>query len=425
MTIAKQPRNITSVPRSKYLANRWLVLAALSGQITRLKRVPDNEDVRHLLSGIAQLGVGVEKTDGDIVLKPNPSGHSPAAVTIDCGDSGTMARFMLALAATKDYSVTIDGSNRLRERPMEPLLSALRQLGAQISSSDGHLPVQIKGRICGGVVTVDPGQSSQFVSALMLIAPVLPEGLEIILVRTPVSWSYIRMTADVLKQAGISCSLNKERIAVAPGKIQVPTLEIPVDATAASYMMMAGLLGPEPVRIIGYQYRPQLHGECYFVDHVARMGGELVLQPHSVCAYPVEHFLGTELDCSDCPDVVQSLAVLACFARKTVRLTGLQALPYKESNRIEDTARELRRCGVAVKTGSDWLSIGAPRWQPCVFETHRDHRMAMALAQLSWRVKGLSMKDSQVVSKSWPDYWQQMSEIGLPMARRLLNNLEN
>lgn len=420
-----QPIEIRKAPRSKYLSNRWLVLAALSESPAVLNGVPDNEDIRHLVSGLQTLGVVVTKHENGLVLSKKPSVMPKEPVIVHCGDSGSMARFIMALAATKSFPVTVDGSQRLRSRPMAPLIRALEALGAKISSTNGYLPVTVQGKIRGGTVEVDPSHSSQFVSALMLVAPILDGGLRITFSKPPVSVSYIRMTANVLEQAGVLCRLDEKGVQIEPGPIRLPSIEIPVDATAASYLMMAGLLGPNPVAVLGYQYHPELHGECHFVDHVARLGGELMLQPNKVIARPVPDFVSAELDCTDCPDVVQSLAVLACFARGDVRLTGLDALPYKESNRIEDTARELSRCGVSVTTGSAWMKIGKADWRPCQFVTHQDHRMAMSLAQLSWRVKGLNMRDWQVVGKSWPEYWHVMAELGLPLAQKICNGGEN
>jgi 3-phosphoshikimate 1-carboxyvinyltransferase len=415
--------DLKRLPGSKYWANRYLVLAALGREPVRLSGVPENDDVAHLCDGLRALGHEVEQLGDDtvrVVPQFSPGKASEEPLVVDCGDSGTMARFMAAVAALGQQPVTLTGSPRLCSRPMRRLLEALHHLGAQVDADNGRLPVTIRGPLDGGEVELDASESSQFVSALLLVGAKMPRGLTLHRRGREVSSTYINMTVRALERAGVGVHVDGDRIQVAPGEISLPDTRLPVDATTASYFMMAGALGPRPTRLQGFVYEPTTHGESRFVDHLARMGVQVELSRDDVVVNPCSDLLPVHIDCADCPDVFQSLAVMAVFAAGKSRFTGLSALKHKESDRISDTAEELRKLGVDASFGDDWMSIvGGGPLRRAVLDSHGDHRMVMSLAQLAWRFADFSLSGSAAVRKSFPDYWERMAELGLPDTRTL------
>jgi len=363
-----------------------------------------------MLSGLSALGV-------EVVL----SGSSAAVVrtralqsgTIHAELAGTTSRFLTALAATSGSNISIDGQERLKRRPIGPLLAALRSLGARIADQDGGLPVTVNGPLHGGVVSIDATTSSQFISALMMIGPVLPEGLEITLQGQPISQPYVELTASVMELFGVSVEISQGSIRIEPQEYSATSVTIEPDASSASYpLAIAALTGS--TLIIEDFGSASLQGDSQIVDILKMMNVEINWTPHSTKLTSNGSDLeGIDIDMSEISDLVPTVAALACFAASPTRIRGVGFIRSKESDRIGDLAAELLKFGSDVVEHDDGLTISPAELTGATVETHDDHRLAMAFSIIGARVPGTVITNPGVTSKSWPSYWEDLNEMML------------
>ncbi|HFB66006.1 MAG TPA: 3-phosphoshikimate 1-carboxyvinyltransferase [Aeromonadales bacterium] len=435
---------INQIPGSKYLANRLLVMAALSEQPCELNNLPENDDIRALFNALVSLGYALSWPKGESVKSEGLSrrklpGNNPESlpVKIDCGASGTMARFISAVAALDDFPIKISGSLRLQQRPMQPLFDALQTLGAKIQSHDqpGCLPVTITGSIRqqsmpdnhnfqsepASVCVQLPGDiSSQYISALLLVGARLNRQLQIQLTPPIVSSVYIKMTLQILQQAGVKVeySDDMQKLAVFPSIISQLSISLNADPCSASYPLAAAAITGRSLEIKPFYYLPEQQGEFQIIDLLRDMGCVIDMDQDSLRMLPHSGKLkAISRDMGDMPDIVQTVAVICSFAEGVSRFENIAHLKVKESDRIEDTAKELRKVGIEVNFGDDWLEVvGLPagkQLQTACIDSHDDHRMAMALSQLAWKNSAIEMMAPQVVAKSFPGFWQLMQLMGM------------
>ncbi len=409
------------IPGSKYLANRAMIIAALGPEPSSLHNLPDNDDIRALYNALLKLGYQLNWDENGSVysngakLRQKPKQQ----ITIDCGASGTMARFICAVCAMDDFPIRISGSKRLCERPMGQLFEVLAELGAEIKPHQlsDCLPVTITGPLKGTSQTILklPGSiSSQYASAMILVGCLFPEGLKIELLEPVVSAQYIKMTCDLVSMAGIPLNFNSNRIEIKAGEYQLQSFNLNADPCSASYPLAAAAITGKAISIRPFKYLPEQQGEFVIVDLLRKMGCEIECSNEIIQLNRNQPLQAISENMSDKPDIVQTLAVVACFAKGTSRFEGIAHLRFKESDRISDTVNELRKLGVKAEYGEDWLEVtGGCSLSSAIVDTHDDHRMAMSLAQLSWKVKGLKMNNPDVVAKSFPKFWELMDAMGM------------
>ena len=409
------------IPGSKYLANRAMIIAALTLEPSTIANLPDNNDIRSLYEALRALGYQIYwDDDGCIQSEGADKRVKPqTAVTIDCGASGTMARFISAVSAMDDFPITITGSERLCERPMGQLFCVLKELGAEVIEQklSDCLPVTITGPLTANENTVVelPGSiSSQYASAMILVGSLFPHGISIQLLEPVVSAQYIKMTCDLVASTGIQLDYRDNLIKIQPGSYQLQQLNLNADPCSASYPLAAAAITGKSISISPFQYLPQQQGEFVIVDLLRKMGCKVECNHHKIQLSRSQPLQAIVENMSDKPDIVQTLAVVACFAEGTTRFEGISHLRYKESDRIKDTVDELRKFGVKASYGEDWLEVtGGAELTAATIDTHDDHRMAMALAQLAWKVEGVKMNQPGVVAKSFPGFWKLMEQMGL------------
>ncbi|MDE7388718.1 MAG: 3-phosphoshikimate 1-carboxyvinyltransferase [Muribaculaceae bacterium] len=372
-----------TLPLSKSESNRALVIHALTPGSTE-PEVSDCDDtwaIRRALS-------------------------SRTGSTVDVGPAGTAMRFLTALFATREgLTVTLDGNERMRRRPIGPLVDALRSLGAAIEyvSAEGFPPLRISGRrLTGGRVDVDASVSSQFISALMMVGPVMERPLVLNFSGVPVSQPYIRMTAALMRECGADVSELSGGLGVIVGNAgyspeAVNRLKVSADWSAASYWYeIAALRGVAAVRLEGLR-DDSLQGDRRIVE---------LMEVQS----PVER------DLSDVPDLAQTLAVTYCLLGRHFRLTGLRTLRIKETDRLEALRVELAKLGYALSVPDDdtleWHGDYAAPTGLEPIDSHGDHRMAMSFAPAAVRYPGLRIRGAETVSKSYPNYWRDLTRAG-------------
>ncbi len=396
------------VPGSKSIANRALICAALSEGRSTLKNLPEGDDTSAMLSGLHALDIEVTRSGSTATVSRNTA-LQPGAIHAEL--AGTTSRFLTALAAIGESKISIDGHERLRQRPIGPLLNALRSLGAQIVDHDGGLPVSVHGPLRGGAVTIDATTSSQFISALMMIGPVLPEGLHITLQGSPISQPYVNLTASVMELFGVSADISQGSIRIAPQEYSATSITVEPDASSASYPLAIAAATGSTVTIEDFG-SSSLQGDKQIIDILRTMNADIDCTPNSTTLTSNGNDLaGIDIDMSDISDLVPTVAALACFAVSPTRISGVGFIRNKESDRIGDLSAELSKFGARVVEHKDGLTISPVELMGATVDTHDDHRLAMAFSIIGACVPGTAITNPEVTSKSWPSYWEDLNEM--------------
>jgi 3-phosphoshikimate 1-carboxyvinyltransferase len=409
-------RGEIAAPPSKSAANRALLLAALARGESRLRGPGDSGDLRAMESGLRRLGFDVRRSgDGAEIRVAGRGGVVPAArASLSLGDAGTALRFLLAAASLGSGDYHLDGSPRLRERPIDDLAAALAALGARIrfEGDAGRLPVVVSGGpLRGGAAVVGAGRSSQFTSALLMVAPCTAAGLDLRLEGEPVSGPYVDWTVEWMARfGGPPVARERDRLRV-PGGGGYDAADVAVDgdASAAAALLAAAAITGGSVRVTGLPARsPQ--PDLRFGEVLRRMGCAVIRDEDSlrVDGPPRE---GARVDLRACPDLAPSVAAVALFARGPSRVTGAAHLRLKESDRIGDLAAGLRRLGARVDEHADGFTIHPGPLCGARLDPRRDHRLAMAFAAIGLRVPGVVIEEPGCVAKSFPGFFDALESL--------------
>ncbi|MDP7029774.1 MAG: 3-phosphoshikimate 1-carboxyvinyltransferase [Phycisphaerales bacterium] len=406
------------VPGSKSVSCRALVLAALARGTSELGGLLRGEDTDALAAAIASLGVPVRLGEDETVMEGGGP-LSGGGQTVHVGHGGAPARFLLALASAAEGDTTIDGSSRLRERPMGDMSSLLAALGIDVDplGDAEHLPLRVRGgHWKQRVLEVGETASSQFLSALMLVAPSMPDGLELRLRAAPTSAPYLALTIAELRRWGVEVQTGygdgyAARITVPHTPLQAQRRAIPPDASSALFWGVAATILPGScVRLPGVSLDDGQPDAAAF-SVLEEMGLQVSPQAGGVTlAGPQAVRSVGRIDCDRMPDAAPALAVACLFADAPTQLTGLSTLRHKESDRVATVAGELSRAGGDVAAVEDDLIVrpGILPDTPVTLETWDDHRIAMAGAVLGLRRGGVSISDPDCVAKSYPDFWRDL-----------------
>ncbi len=409
------------VPPSKSIVNRALVCASLAEGTSEIVGVAPGDDTAAMIDCLQRLGcrVGVRVDDvhhvADVI--GTAADLTPGPMRLDAGLAGTTSRFVTALCALGTGEYTIDGAPPLRARPMGPLHDALGALGAEVTPGEiaGHLPVTVAGPLRRADAVVMPGDvSSQYVTALMLIAPYIPGGLKLWLSSGLVSRPYLEITRSVMAAFGVTDVDIKERhVTVGPGEYLPTAYTVEPDASSASYPLAAAAMVGGAVSVPGLG-TSSVQGDARFVDILASMGCIVSAGPASTVVMRRRDtpLRGVDVDMADISDLVPTLAVVATQAVTPTRISGVGFIRGKESDRLGDLAAELAKTGALVRVEPDGLLIEpTDLLHGAQLETHHDHRLAMAFGLLGLVVDGIEIVDPSVVSKSWPSYWDALAAI--------------
>ena len=407
---------VVRVPGSKSVSNRALVCAALAPGESRLTGVASGDDTSRMVAGLQQLGADIEVGGDTVQVRRAIERASRDAVVIDAGLAGTTSRFLSAVAALRVGASTITGDAGLLRRPMGELHRLLRDIGANITSErEGFLPVTIAGapeRSSGPTaeITARGDVSSQFISALMMIAPLLG-GLRINVSGAVVSSGYLAMTADVMASFGVAVQLADEVIVVPAGPYRADAFHVDADWSSASYPFAAVAIAGGEVTVPSLR-SDSAQPEAGFVDVLARMGCTVSEDATGVMVSrdAQRPLIGVDVDMAEMSDLVPTLAAIAACATSPTRIRGVGFIRAKESDRLGDLASELGACGALVEVHDDGLAITPRALQSAVVNPHDDHRLAMSLALLGIRQAGIVVSDAPVVAKSWPTFWSTMRQ---------------
>lgn len=410
------------MPSSKSLTNRYLVLAALADGTSRLRRPLVSRDAELMVGALRALGVAVDRDPGDREWRVTPPARLRGGTDVDCGLAGTVMRFvpplvLLAGLAGDARPVTFDGDEGARVRPMGPLIDALRALGAAVEDEGrGTMPFTLTPPTSvPSEVTIDASKSSQFVTALLLVAPRLPGGLTVRHVGEHLpSLPHIDMTCESLREAGIRVDQPDERTwVVHPGAIRLPQVRVEPDLSNAGPFMAAALVAGGTVRIPGWPGKTTQPG-AFFPELLERMGGRCELVGDVMHVHGTGRVDGISADLSPAGEVTPTIAALCALASGASELTGIGHLRGHETDRLAAIAAEVERVGGRCLAGDDSLRFdGEPAsgLHGAVMETYHDHRMATFAAVLGLRVPDIRILNVGTTSKTMPDFpqmWRRM-----------------
>lgn len=407
-----------AVPGSKSITNRALVTAALADGTSTLQGVLFADDTEAMLDSLVRLGIDLEvDREAATVTVTGTSGAVPAGpVTLDARLSGTTARFLAPLLAAGAGPYVLDGAEQMRARPMADGLEPLRHLGASVESTaqPGHLPVTIAAgpatRV--GEVRLRADVSSQFVSGLLLSAPLRPTGLVVRLDGDIVSRPYLDLTVGVMAAFGVTVDRPDARtFVVPPATYRATTYSIEPDASAASYFFAAPAIVGGRVRVVGLG-AGALQGDIRFVDVLEQMGAAVTREAGATEVRSTGSLRGVAADLADFSDTAQTLATTAVFAEGPTSVSGIGFIRRKETDRIASVVAELRRCGIDATEGADGFTIWPGTPSPATVRTYDDHRMAMAFALLGLRSPGIHIADPGCVAKTFPTFWSVFDSLG-------------
>ncbi len=413
-----------SVPGSKSITNRALVLAALakSTDDCRLHGVLRSEDTEVMIACLGKLGFRMEADwrKSEVMIGSHSHRIIPEpAAELFVANSGTSMRFLCAMVALGTGGYRLDGVPRMRERPIEDLLVALRQLGANARCELGNVcpPVIVESNgLTGGKVEIRGELSSQFLSALLMVAPFTRQGVEIRLVGPLVSEPYIAMTLRMLRHWGAHVEQpSPELFNVAPGLAgEIKDYAIEPDASAASYFfaIAAILQGRVTVRELP---EDSLQGDVHFVDVLERMGCRIEKCAAGITVHggPLK---GVAVDMNAISDTVMTLGAVACFAEGPTIIRNIAHIRHKETDRIAALATELRKVGAGVEEFTDGLKITPAPLHGAEIDTYNDHRMAMSMALIGLRVPGVLIRNPGCVAKTYPGFWKDLENLIRPLA---------
>ncbi len=400
-------RATVEIPGSKSLTNRALVLAALTKGTVTLHHPLYSEDTEAMIGCLRALGLRVETLPDQLIVPDDISIVQNKTYELFARDSGTTLRFLLPLLCLTPGIKAMRGNARLSVRPIKDLVEALRSLGAQIEWT-GELPLKILSSKLdsGKQTTIDGGISSQFLSALLMVAPLL-NGLTIAVSGERVSNPYVDMTIQMMD---VKVESRGNCYSVAGGQCyQKKEYVVEGDFSSAGYFFaMAALTGSTLTLKNLNPHSAQ--ADRRFLSILAGMGNEVCIQDHALTIVG-KQILPQALDMKECPDQVQTMAVLAAFAKGVTTISGVQTLRLKETERVLALKNELAKMGIHTEDTNDTLTVYGGNPSAATIHTYGDHRMAMAFAVAGTKLKGMKIENPEVVNKTFPSFWDKLSEL--------------
>lgn len=386
-----------SLPLSKSISNRALVINALTDGALPLKKVAKCDDTDVMVAAL-----------------------SSDEACVNIGAAGTAMRFLTAYYSSQPgREIVIDGTERMRHRPIAVLVDALRACGATIEyvGEECYPPLRISGKkLHGGDITLSASVSSQYISALLMIAPTMEQGLRLTLEGDIISRPYIMMTLSMMRQWGVESEFVGNIITIAPQKYAPVDFEVEADWSAASYWYEIAALSSGDVSLQGLNSK-SVQGDSEISKYFENLGINTHFNDEMVELEPSPDLVPRlNIDLSDQPDLAQTIVVTSCMLGVPFHITGLSTLKIKETDRLEALRTEMLKLGMVLTIERDseliWDGTRRPIYEFPVIDTYEDHRMAMAFAPVSIFIPGIVINNIEVVSKSYPDYWQHLQDAG-------------
>ena len=406
-----------SAPPSKSFTHRALIAGALAKGTTTIFRPLEADDTRLTATALRKLGVKiVEENRRWIVTGCDGTIRNNPGTTLDLENSGTSLRLLTTLALLCSHPVVLSGSARMQERPIGPLAGALPAIGGSVEflKNPGFPPLRVSGQLTGGPIVIDGSVSSQFISSILMAAPYAKNGIEVRIPAPPASASYLDITVSVMEAFGAQVTrTGYDRFAVSnTGRYTGRRYTIEGDYSSASYFFAIAAACGGRVRVNNLV--PQsVQGDRRFPEALAAMGCSVTYGKDAVTVERTGPLTGITFDMATSPDTVQTLCAVAAVAQGPTLITGIGHLKFKESDRINDTAQQLRALGCGVEVGSDYLRIVPAPLHGGTIDPADDHRMAMSFAVLGLAAGGITIGNAECVNKSFPGFWEMLEQAGV------------
>ncbi len=408
-----------NLPGSKSLSNRALILAALAKGTTKITNLLQSDDTRHMLNALKQLGVkytlSKDKTQCIVVGNAGPI-NSKNLEELFLGNAGTAMRPLCAALCLGSGSYLLTGEPRMKERPIGHLVDALRQAGADISyeESEGYPPVSLKSDgLDGGNVEIDGAISSQFLTALLMAAPMSKNGMTITIIGDLVSKPYIDITLHIMKAFGVEVeNSNYKTFSVKGGQVYkaIDNYMVEGDASSASYFLAAAAIKGGTVKVTGIG-KNSIQGDVQFVNVLEKMGAKVEWGDDYV-SVTKDKLHAIDMDFNHIPDAAMTIATTALFVEGTTTLRNIYNWRVKETDRLYAMATELRKVGAEVEEGEDYLKITAPKeLKHAAIDTYDDHRMAMCFSLLALDPVSVTINEPECTAKTFPTYFDVLQSV--------------
>ncbi|EHB2440384.1 3-phosphoshikimate 1-carboxyvinyltransferase [Salmonella enterica] len=410
-----------NLPGSKSVSNRALLLAALAHGKTVLTNLLDSDDVRHMLNALSALRIdytlSADRTRCDITGNGGAL-RAPGALELFLGNAGTAMRPLAAALCLGQNETVLTGEPRMKERPIGHLVDALRQGGANIDylEQENYPPLRLRGGFTGGDIEVDGSVSSQFLTALLMTAPLAPKDTIIRVKGELVSKPYIDITLNLMKTFGVEIANHHYQQFVVKGGQQYHSpgrYLVEGDASSASYFLAAGAINGGTVKVTGIG-RKSMQGDIRFADVLEKMGATITWGDDFIaCTRGELHAI--DMDMNHIPDAAMTIATTALFAKGTTTLRNIYNWRVKETDRLFAMATELRKVGAEVEEGDDYIRITPPaKLHHADIGTYNDHRMAMCFSLVALSDTPVTILDPKCTAKTFPDYFEQLARISTP-----------
>jgi 3-phosphoshikimate 1-carboxyvinyltransferase len=408
---------VISVPGSKSYTQRALITSALASGKSILRDALISEDTEHLMTALRSLGASITQERHDLVVEGTGGKLITPSSALYLGNNGTGLRFLVGTVSLGHGTYLLDGSSRMRQRPIQPLVDALNEMGVQALCVEGNgcPPVQVQASgLPGGATRLTTALSSQYVSSLLLAAPYAEKDVEIEISSALPSWPYVKLTLDVMAYFGVEVSVSEEKHfhVKAHQAYQPREYVMEGDVSSATYFMAAAAIVGQSVRISNIN-PDSVQGDLRFLEILETMGCKVSASEGGVrVTGPLSNHEDLSLDLNDVPDMVPALAVVSAFRKGKTALKNIGHLRVKESDRVAALTRELRKIGANAEESSDGMIVQGIASCGAEIECYNDHRIAMSFAIAGLAIEGISIKDPTCVKKSFPDFWEKLDSLG-------------
>jgi len=405
------------IPGSKSISNRVLLLSAMAKGITKIKNLLKSEDTEHMLNALRTIGIKIELFNNNICLVNGNINvfKNNCNNTLFLGNAGTVMRPLIAVFSLGNNNIELTGNKRMQERPVNHLVDALRQGGAQIFYKENisYPPVCLKGGFIGGNIVVNGNISSQFLTALLIISPLATQDTNITIKGNLVSKPYIDITLNIIKKFGIkiinnnyiSFTMKGNQHYCSPGSFLIES-----DASSASYFLAAAAIKGKEIKISGLGSN-SIQGDINFANILKKMGAIVNIKKNSISCKK-GYLTGIDLDMNNMPDVAMTLAIVALFAKGKTVIRNIYNWRVKETDRLYAMAKELKKIGAEINEGEDFISITPPKkFKYAVINTYDDHRMAMCFSLISLSNVSVTILNPKCTNKTFPEYFKKLLSI--------------
>ena len=400
-------------PPNKSYTHRAIFLASLAGNNSRVDNVLLSADTIATIEACKKFGAEIQIKNSSIIVK-NPIKLGTDVPEINTENSGTTIRIASGIASLFSNEIILTGDSSLQKRPMQPLLDALSSIGAQCSSTDGKPPIKIKGKILGGNVIISGNYSSQFISALLISAPLTENGINITIEGNLVSKPYLDATIATMRKFGVSVQtlIPYKRYNVTPQIYKSTTFTVPIDFSSLALLLSAAVLTGEGITIKGnIGNLPQ--GDEIFIDILEQLGVNVTINDEEIKVESPEKLQGGKFDLSNSPDLLPPLAILALKTSKQIEIVNVKHARLKETDRIAIISRELVKLGIKVQEKEDGMILESSK-NLCGAElnSENDHRLFMAFCIAGMYIGDCTVTDQESVKISYPSFVEEMNSLG-------------